>query len=385
QESHAVLSADGQMLYFTSNRPGGLGGKDIYRVRMLPNGQWSLAQNLGPTINTEYDEEGPFIHPDGVTLFFSSQGHKSMGGFDVFSSVYNAENNTWSEPENVGYPINTTDDDVFYVTSPDGRRAYYSSANKKGGVGEKDIYLLSLSNTEEKELAVVKGVVMTRYGEAPPEGKIILTDLETSEVVGIYKPNSKTGKFLFILPEGGNYDLSFEAEGFMFHSQNLNLPEGTSYKEINTAISLDPIVVGEKMILNNIFFDYNSANLTPDSKLELDKLFRLLEINQNLAVGILGHTDSKGGDDFNMQLSQARAQSVVNYIVEKGIDKERLVAKGFGETQPIARNENPDGTDNPEGRALNRRIELKVLSTDGELDGLVDKINVPDKLKINKE
>ncbi|MCB0429030.1 MAG: PD40 domain-containing protein [Flavobacteriales bacterium] len=384
QESHAVLSADGNTLYFTSNRPGGFGGKDIYRAKKLPTGDWSLATNLGATINTPYDEEGPFIHPDGVTLYFSSQGHKTMGGFDVFSSVHDEEEDTWSEPVNIGYPINTTDDDVFYTTSPDGKRAYYSSANKNSGLGEKDLYLISLATTEEKQLTVVKGLVKTTYGTVPSDGQIVLTDVETNEVVGIYKPNSKTGKFLLILPAGTNYDLSFEAQGFMFHSQNLDIPEGSAYNEINTAITLEPIIVGEKIVLNNIFFEYNSDKLTQESKLELDKLYRLLDINENLAVGILGHTDSKGSESYNMKLSQARAESVMNYVIGKGIAKERMTAKGFGESQPIARNENPDGSDNPEGRALNRRIELKVLSTEGEVD-VIDQIEVPDKLKPEKK
>jgi len=369
-ETHAVLSGDGNTLYFVSDRKGGYGGRDIYKCIKLPRGEWSLGQNLGPVINTPYDEDAPFIHPDGIQLFFSSNGHKSMGGFDIFySELY--EGDKWSEPINIGYPINTTDDDIFYITSADGKRAYYTST-KPGGFGEKDIYLISLPGAEEKSLTILKGTLLDRYGDVPSGAEIIVTDNETGELVGIYTPNSKTGKYLFILPEGGNYTVSYDADGFFPFSTTLIIPEKSSYEEIDKPIELTPpielksMVVGEKVILDKIFFDYDKATLRPESNYELEKLFNLLSDNPDLAVEISGHTDAKGTNKYNMQLSRERAQSVVDYMVEMGIEPGQLIAKGYGNTQPIASNTNPDGTDNPEGRAMNRRIELKITDLPGK-------------------
>lgn len=244
RETHASLSADGNTLYFTSERKGGYGGLDIYKVKMLPNGQWGLAQNLGQTINTPYNEEGQYIHPDGVTLFFSSEGHNSMGGFDIFSTSVN-EDGTYTEPTNIGYPINTTDDDVFYVPTPDGKRAYYSSF-QAGGIGQTDIYLITLPESEEKALTVMSGVITLGSGEPSQDITITITDAETDELIGVYTPNSKTGKFLFILTTGRNYNVLYEAEDReLSYTETLNVPKESAYEEVHRAIELNPVIVGE--------------------------------------------------------------------------------------------------------------------------------------------
>jgi outer membrane protein OmpA-like peptidoglycan-associated protein/tetratricopeptide (TPR) repeat protein len=359
-ESHASISSDGNTLYFTSNRKGGYGGRDIYFSRKLPNGEWGLPINMGPKINTPYDEEGPFIHPDNRTLFFSSKGHNSMGGFDVFISLKD-ENGNWSQTMNMGYPLNSSDDDVFYVLSADGKRAYYSSF-KDDSYGEKDIYVASFIEFKEKPLALVKGTVKDAYGNVPKDVVIVVSDNETGEVVGTYIPNSKTGNYLFILPPGANYNISYEAEGYLFKSENIDIPEDANYFQINKAIELEPIQIGSKIILNNIFFDFDKATLRDISKTELEKLTKLMEINSKISVEISGHTDAKGNEDYNLKLSQDRAQAVVNYLINRGIDKNRMIAKGYGKSKPIADNYNADGSENLEGMQLNRRVELKVIS-----------------------
>lgn len=355
-EPSASISADENTLYFISDRQGGFGGRDIYRVKKLPNGEWSRAENLGSEINTAYDEDAPYIHPDGVTLFFSSQGHKSMGGFDIFVSNINEEGN-WTEPFNIGAPINTTGDDVFYVPSADGKRAYYSSF-KADGIGGQDIYLIKYPDAKEIPLTVIKGVFKDADGTVPENASITVTDVSTSDIQGIYRPNTKTGKFLFILEPGKNYSVTYEADERLFRSENLNIPQGSSYREINNPITLSPIKVGAKVTLNNIFYDFDKATLRPESQTELDKLYELMVNNSKMVVEIASHTDAKGSDEYNQKLSQDRSNSVINYLVSKKIDKARLVSKGYGESKPIASN------DTEEGMQLNRRTELTILKTE---------------------
>ncbi|MCX6181269.1 MAG: OmpA family protein [Bacteroidetes bacterium] len=384
QEPDACFSADGNILYFVSDRKGGYGGFDIYMVKRLPNGEWSFPQNLGGKINTPYNDRAPFMHPDGVTLFFCSEGHKTMGGYDIFQSMQD-ENGVWTDAENIGYPINTTDDDVFYGTSADGKRSYYSSF-REDGFGEKDIYLITLPKKAESALTVMGGVFRLEGsdGKIPENAQIVVTDNETGEIIGIYKPNSKTGKYLFVLPAGKNYNVTYEAEGYLFKSENLIVPEKSEFTTIQSEIKLAPIEAGQNIILNNIFFDFDKATITPESKTELDKLFRLLVNNPSMKVEIQGHTDSKGDDGYNKRLSQERSESVVKYLVERSIPKSQLSAKGYGETQPIAKNTNNDGSDNPEGRKLNRRTEMKILSTTGN-PNIINDIYVPENLKIKEE
>lgn len=242
RETHASVSADGQTLYFTSDRSGE-GGMDIFRSRRLPTGEWGVSENLGSVLNSKYDEEAPFIHPDGKTLFFSSKGHNSMGGYDIFFSIY--ENEKWSTPMNVGHPMNTADDEYFFVMSADGHRAYYSSSNGKG-MGGKDIFLVHLDTDRDVPLTVYKGeIVVDAKGKRPENVTIKVTDNETGELFGLYKPREDNGRFILILHPGENYNIAYEADGYLFKSEKLYVPENTSYFEINRAIQLKPIAIPE--------------------------------------------------------------------------------------------------------------------------------------------
>lgn len=240
-ETHAAVSPDGQMLFFTSNREGSKGGLDIYFCKRLPSKQWGLAQNLGDVVNSEYDEDAPFMHPDGKTLFFSSKGHTSIGGFDIFFSVLQ-DNGKWSTPKNVGYPVNTPDDEVFFVVSPDGKRAYYSSS-RDSGFGEKDIYLINLELEIQEPLTLYRGKIEKDETGNIPKVTINVTDNKSGEVYGTFRNRTDNGSFTLILKPGITYNIAYEANGFLYHSENLTVPLGTSYFEINKAVNLEPIKI----------------------------------------------------------------------------------------------------------------------------------------------
>jgi outer membrane protein OmpA-like peptidoglycan-associated protein len=358
-EPSAAISADGSKLYFTSNKPGGFGGSDLYMSKRTPNGEWGKSENMGSVINTIYDEDAPFIHPDAVTLAFSSNGHRSMGGFDIFTSVCSGSG-VWSDPENVGYPINTTDDDIYYVLSPDNKTAYFSSF-REGGSGEKDNYTATFIDRKATPLTLIKGNVIKESGDIAKNIEITVTDNETEAVLGVFKANSLTGEFLFILTPGKNYNITYQAPGHLFYSENMEIPLKSNYYEIFKPVVLNPIVVGSKITLNNIFFDFDKATLRPLSNVEIKNLVSLLKANPNMKVEIAGHTDSKGDDVYNQKLSEERAQAVVDRLIASGISADQMKAKGYGKTMPAVANKKADGTDDPSGRQLNRRVELKII------------------------
>jgi len=324
------------------------------------------------------------MHPDGKTLYFSSKGHRNMGGYDIFKSVN--ENGKWSEPENIGYPINTPDDDVFFTMAASGIRGYYSS-ERIGGVGGQDIYVITflgaekpvIFNTEDELLAItsqpikaaniesaveiktsqvtlLKGNVKDEQTLTPLYAVLELYDNELNQKIASFETNSATGRFLVSLPSGKNYGLSVKAEGYLFHSENFNISSSQGYQEIEKDILMKKIEVGRSIVLNNIFFDFNKATLRPESASELDRLTELLKEMPKLKIEISGHTDNIGSAAYNIKLSESRAQAVVDYLIKKGIDKSRLEFKGYGFEQPIASN------DTDEGRQLNRRTEFKIIS-----------------------
>lgn len=379
-EPSASITPDGNTLYFTSNREGGFGGRDIWRSIRLPNGEWSKPINLGPSINTANDEDAPAILADGKTLYFASNGPKSMGGFDILSTVF-VQDSGWSDPVNIGYPVNSSDDDLFFTPTPDDRHAYFSSANNPNGKGEKDIYFLTFPEKEETKLTVLEGEITSIYGGVPENTVITVTDVSTGEIMGTYTPNSVTGHYVIILPPGRNYSITYEATDYLFQSDNLVIDDTSAYQVIDRPVELEPLKVGQKFVVRNIFFATGKSELQPESKAELDKLVSLMTRFPKLIVEISGHTDASGSDELNQKLSEKRAIAVADYLVANGIDRSRLRTIGYGETKPIAINYNKDGSPNRQGMSINRRFEFTILSVDGLLKDVVVPIEVPDNLK----
>lgn len=361
-ESSASISPDGRTIYFCSDRDGGKGGRDIWFCTQDKNGKWGKAKNLG-SLNTKEDEEGVFIHPDGKTLYFSSKGNNSKGGYDIFKSTFENFTNgqtggKWTKPINLGSPINTPDDDVYFVITADGKTGYYASA-KSGGIGEKDIYQIKpIEKKQDKgpKLTLLKGIVSDKLTSALIGSDIEITDNVKTEVISKIKSNSATGKFLISLPSGKNYGITVKSEGYLFHSENFDIPDSVAYSEVSLNIQLEKMIVGSKIILRNIFFNFASDSLKNESISELENIFNLLVENPNMKIEISGHTDNHGSLELNTKLSNARAKSVVEYLIKRGISSTRLEYKGYAYSQPIASN------DNEEGRQLNRRVEFKILS-----------------------
>jgi hypothetical protein len=238
-EPSACLSLDENILYFSSNRKGGLGGTDLYSARRLPNGEWAQAQSLGATINTPYDEDSPFIHPDGKTLYFSSNGHNTMGGYDIFVSTLNEETGEWSVPENVGYPINTAQDDIYFSWSADGRRCYFSSV-REGGEGDKDLYYANL-NKRATQMLVLNGKITNALTQQPVSTNIRVSDYHSGELTGVYTSNSSTGKYVLVFNPGKTYHLVVETEGFAPYEESVQVHDTDEFELFEKDIKLQPL------------------------------------------------------------------------------------------------------------------------------------------------
>ncbi|MFY9310220.1 MAG: OmpA family protein [Bacteroidia bacterium] len=358
-ETSASISPDGKTIYFVSDRKHGQGGLDIWYCKQDKRGNWGEAKNMGPDVNTKRDEEGVYIHPDGKTLYFSSKGHNSVGGFDVYKTVF--EKGKWSKPVNLGAPINTVGDDLFFVITADGSTGYYSSG-RDGGSGKKDIYKITFKYPENQKsesasrLTLFKGVVIDYETFEPLAADMEIIDNDSNEVITSIKSNSVTGKFLISLPAGKNYGIAVKKDGYLFYSENFNIPESAAFKKIDKHVPLQKLNVGNKINAKNIFYDLGKATLRPESKTELLRLVALMKANQNLRIEVASYTDSDGSEQYNLQLSQARAQSVVDYLISAGVNTQQLVAKGYGEADPLFSNETE------EGREINRRTEFKILN-----------------------
>jgi outer membrane protein OmpA-like peptidoglycan-associated protein/tetratricopeptide (TPR) repeat protein len=413
-EKSVSISADEKTLYFSSNRPGGFGGLDIYKATKDSKGEWANVKNLGPKINTDLDDDGPFIDYDLVTLYFSSMGRKGMGGFDVFKSTYDPNKNDWSDPENLGYPINTPDNDIYIVFSKDNKRAYYSSV-REDGMGYTDIYMITSPegiknaqpvvtkkppvepepvDTVKQEPVIVKNdpvvkdpivkrdpvvkepvvkkepepkkeIIPIRYivtivdasDKTPLDAKVKLQGAKDNVLVGASSLGNGVYEFTVANAKAKDYRLSIDREGYVFVNQNLKI-EGATTKEktINRTIELRKLAVNVSGVLRNIYFDFDKATFKTESYTELNKLEAMMRQNDGMIVEISGHTDAVGGKPYNTFLSQKRAEAVKDYLTKKGIDARRIMAVGYGETKPIVSNDDED-----EGREINRRVEFKVL------------------------
>ena len=354
-DSQPSINAEGRVLYFTSNRSGGMGGMDIWYSVFGLNGTWGKPVNLGGKVNTKGDEMSPFIYFDSRTLYFSSNGLAGMGGFDLYSTRM-LEDSTWTEPVNLGYPINSFNDETGLVISSDGSRAYYSSKlnNERG----KDLFYFDMPESLRPEpVSYLKGKVYEKI-----TGKILtanyeLINLTLGKTIVTGKTDAK-GNFLVCLPFGYNYGLNVNKEGYLFYSENFKFdtvrPDTDPYIK---RVALSKIEAGEKLTLYNIFFETDSWELKKESQSELDKLFVLLNSNKDLVVEIGGHTDSTGTTEHNRLLSENRAKSVVSFLKSKGITELRMKYKGYGDSLPVGDNNTSDG------RQMNRRTEVKILNT----------------------
>lgn len=359
-DAQPCISADGKTLYFSSMRPGGQGGRDLWLTTRQPGGKWSKPENLGAGINTDLDEQTPFLHPDGQTLYFTSNGLPGMGENDLYL-VRRQADGSWGAPENLGYPINTKANEGTLTVSLDGRTAYFA-ANRPGGQGGIDIYQFELpAHARPRPVTYARARVKDAVTGNPLVAKVDFTDLKTG--LSFVSANTKSdGSFLVCLPAGKDYALNVSKDKYLFYSENFNLVETATFdKPYLLNIELQPIgdeaaaVASSKPIaLRNVFFETGSASLRPESSSELDRLAALLTEVPTLKIQINGHTDNVGDEASNQRLSEARAKAVYDYLIAKNIAAERLKFKGFGESQPVETN------DTAEGRGRNRRTEFVV-------------------------
>lgn len=354
-ESQPSVSADGRQLFFSSQRPGGLGSYDIWMSESDGKGGWTKPVNLGPKINTPYSEQCPFIHPDGKTLYFSSDGHPGMGGSDLFYSRLQ-DDGTWGDPVNIGYPVNSKDNEISLSVSADGKSAYYASDRGKTK-GDMDIYTFLLPKEAEAEpVSYVKAIVTDSKTGRPLKASVQLLDIATGTSITTSTSDPTTGEFLIVLPIGKDYGLYVQKNGYFFHSENFSLRDAIPQKPFIIQVSLQPMEAGDVITLKNIFFKTGSAELLPASITELNKVLDMMNSHPDMQIQVNGHTDNVGTESSNMTLSNARAQSVKKFLTDNGISDARIRCKGFGESRPI------DTNDTEEGRANNRRTEILIIS-----------------------
>jgi len=385
-ETSAALSLDGRELYFVSDDPKtSRGGRDIYVSKLDDKGKWLPPTNLGTLINTPYNEEGVFISPDGKYLYFASNGHNSMGGYDIFRSE-RTEVGNWSEPVNMGYPINSPDDELFYITDKTGKYGYYSAIRQEG-LGARDLYKVIFLGSEKEMLTatldslvigpqdskkrgfftmpvamnldtayILTGFVRDTLGrDTTVVAKLSFIDAETGAVEASAM-SINAGKYTARLSQAKPYGVEINANGYLYFLDVIDLTGVDGDEPVNRDFFLQRIEVGTKVVLENIYFETGKAVLTPASYNSIDQVLRFLENNATVKLEISGHTDNTGSYKINAKLSEQRAKAVVDYLVGRGIDAGRLSYKGYADSQPIAAN------DTPEGREMNRRVEFKVVS-----------------------
>ena len=371
-ESQPSISADGRTIYFASNRPGGLGGIDIWYVR-FESGKWQPAKNMGAPINTAWDDQTPFIHQDGQTLYFTSEGHAGMGGKDLFLSRLDSVGN-WGVPQNLGYPINTKDNEGTVTVSLDGKTAYFGRGD--GAEKKYDLFQFALHEKARPQLVTfVRATVRDAATKDVLQGaRLDFVDLGIQKSVNVSN-SDENGAFLVCLPFGKNYALNVSKTGYAYSSENFNLTETASFdKPFSMEIFLQKVndiaekpvyteggkpapskIEDKPIILKNVFFETKKAELKNESLVELNKLKLFLQENPSMRIEIRGHTDNVGSDADNQILSEKRAKAVRDFLATNGIATDRLTFKGFGKTQPI------DSNDTEGGRAANRRTEFVIL------------------------
>ena len=358
-----------------SDRPGGQGRRDVWRSNRDADGNWQKPVNLGAPVNTAFNEASPFIHANGQSLFFASEGHIGLGGYDLFvtDSVATAGGSStnnflppvgWSIPENLGYPINTSEDQASLFVSANGARGYYSFEEQKEGVSQRSrLYVFDLPETLRdriKPVSYLKGVVLDGKTKKPMTARIDLVDLKTNQIVSQIQTDSETGQYVAVLPGGGQYALYVSGPNHLFKSLSFDFtgktgPGAGSGTALSLDVLLEPVGATSHETLNNLFFESGRYDLADKSRTELDRLAAFLKTSPAVRIEIGGHTDDLGDAAANLALSKKRAQGVVDYLTKAGIDAGRVRAVGYGKTRPLL----PNTSD--ENRRQNRRIEWKVL------------------------
>jgi len=354
-ESQPAISADGRQLFFVSNRAGGNGGKDIWVSYKNAKGTWMKAKNLGKDINTAKDDISPFLHWDNQTLYFSSKGYVGMGGFDIFLSRLD-ETGNWGAVKNIGYPINSPSDENSLIVAKDGRTAYFASAYFQEGRSDLDLYTFDLpQESRAREVAYVQGVITDAKTKKPIKAEIELVDLQSGRS---YKSSQSDvdGNYMLCLPSDAEYALTVTKKNYLFYSENVQMEQEGSILVRN--FKLQALEVGEQVRLDNIFFELNSYDLKDESATELNKIIQFMESNPFLVVEIGGHTDNSGSKNYNLDLSEQRAQSVKSALAQRGLPLDRIQTKGYGMSIPLNANSSE------EERAVNRRTELKIIAVE---------------------
>ena len=352
-DSQPAVSPDGSTLYFVSNRPGGLGGYDIWKTTLNNAGEWSKPENLGPDTNTAYDEHTPFVHPDGKTLYFSSDGWPGLGNMDIFYSRLQSDGK-WGTPVNIGYPINTFNEETGLMVTPDGTEGMFSSV-MKDGFGDMDIFSFKMPVAAKPlPITYVKGIVRDANTKNFLEAKVQVVDIKNKEVKFNDYTDVATGEFLAVMPLGSSYAFNAVADGYLFYSANFELNGKASDQPYILEIYLKKLQTGADVVLKNIFFDTNKYELLPASITELTSLLDLLQVNKTMAIEIQGHTDNVGTITENQQLSVQRAKAVYDFLLDHKIDVDRLSYKGFGAGKPLATNATAAG------KQYNRRTSFVI-------------------------
>lgn len=354
RETQPSLSADGRTLYFSSNRNGGKGQHDIWVSHLDMNNHWSPPENLGDSINTGGIEMSPFIHPDGKTLYFSSDGFTGMGGYDLFMSRQD-ENGNWGSSMNLGFPINTNRDEIGLIVNARGDKAYYSSdMDPRQG---KDIFMFDMPQSARPEaVTYMKGKIFNAITDLPLKAQFELTDLNTGSVIYFAYSDSISGEFLVSIPTDHNYMLNVSSKGYLFFSENFAM-NGTydADEPFLKDIPLQPLHIGVSIVLKNIFYETDSFALKRESIAELRKVVDFLKQNPDVRIEISGHTDNTGNPAYNQQLSENRAKTIADYLINANIESDRVRYQGYGMNMPVT------GNDTEVNRALNRRTELKII------------------------
>ncbi len=356
-DSQPSFGADGRTLYFIRGQvtAQGVKNQDIWMSRLNPQGEWSKPAKIMGKVNTAFEEESVMIHPDGQTLYFSSNGHPGMGGLDIFVSK-KEPSGAWGEPVNLGYPINTAGDENSLLVAADGTVALFAS-DREGGFGDLDLYSFELPvDVRPGAVSYLKGIVYDALSYKKLEARFELIDLATEELTVESYSNAADGSFLVSLPPNKEYALNVSRPGYMFYSEHFVLEGASASKPFLLDVPLKKIKPGSAVVLNNVFFDTDSYELKPSSEVELYKLLEFMEMNQYVVLEVSGHTDDVGADALNQELSENRARAVVKFLSSRGIADGRLKAKGYGETKPVETNTTE------EGRAANRRTEVEIIS-----------------------